>query len=91
MNSLLFCFPALSVRPDTSCPCHAGCVFDRVGLLDHRVHTIPTLCQAGMVILVTLFMLHHVTDILVFAAGGRVRCSQQTRSTLYVLREHTNA
>ncbi|XDV30067.1 hypothetical protein PO909_033063 [Leuciscus waleckii] len=63
---------ALSVRPDTGCPCHAGCVFDRVGLLDHRVHTIPTLCQAGMVILVALFMLHHVTDILVFPAGGRV-------------------
>lgn len=80
-----------SHRPHTGCLCHAGCVFDQVGLGDHHVHTIPTLCQAGMVILVAWFMLHHVTDVLVAAAGGRVRRSQQTRSALYVLREQTSA
>lgn len=61
------------------------------GLQGHRVHTIPALCQAGRVILVTRLMLHHVTDVLVAAAGGRVRRSQQIKSTLYVLRVQTNA
>lgn len=83
MNSLLLCFPVLAVSPHTGFLCHAACVFEL-----HRVHTIPTLCQAGRVVLVALFILHHVTDVLVAAAGGRVR---QTRSALYVLREQTNA